>query len=62
MSENSLIVRPDSVEIFGGPRVFTVAGYVPVRFSAGRHTITLISEAPFFVAIIPSEETSDGQH
>jgi hypothetical protein len=57
MSENSLIVRPDSVEIFGGPRVFTVNGYAAIRLAAGRHELAMTSERPFFVAIIPSEET-----
>jgi hypothetical protein len=35
--------------------------YAVVRLSPGQHTITLTSEAPFLVAVIPSAEGSHDQ-
>jgi hypothetical protein len=59
MSE-SLLVGPDSAELFSGPKVITVNsdGFAAIRLGAGQHTITLTSEAPFLLAVVPTSEAN----
>jgi hypothetical protein len=53
---DSLLVQPDRAELFDGPKSVTVTEFAAIRLSAGQHTLTLTSEAPFLVAIIPTSE------
>jgi hypothetical protein len=59
---DSFLVQPDSGELFSGPKVFTVNGdgYAAIRLAAGQHSLTLTSERPFMVVVVPSEELDHG--
>jgi hypothetical protein len=59
MSGDSFLIDPDHAELFDGPKNFTVTEYAAIRLSAGRHTITLTSERPFLIAVIPASETPE---
>jgi hypothetical protein len=53
---DSFLIDEAHGEIFSGPKSFNVTDFAAIRLSAGQHTITLTSERPFMVAVIPSEE------
>jgi hypothetical protein len=53
MTDSSFLVQPDHAELFAGPKTITVTDYAAIRLSAGRHDLTLTSERPFLVAVIP---------
>jgi hypothetical protein len=53
---DSLLVQPDHAEIFAGPKTVTVSDFTAIRLSAGQHNLTLTSERPFMVVVVPSEE------
>jgi hypothetical protein len=53
---SDFLIQPDGGEIFDGAKSFTVTDYAAIRLSPGQHTITLTSEAPFLVAVIPASE------
>jgi hypothetical protein len=55
MSDKSFLVQPDHAELFDGAKSFTVTDYAAVRLAAGSHTLTLTSERPFLIAVIPEE-------
>jgi hypothetical protein len=60
MSGDSFLIDEAHAELFDGPKSFTVKGeYAAIRLSAGQHTITLTSERPFLVAVIPATETPE---
>jgi hypothetical protein len=60
MNGDNLLLDPDHAELFAGSKSFTVKGeYAAIRLSAGQHTITLTSEAPFLIAVVPTSEASE---
>jgi hypothetical protein len=56
MSNKSLIIQRDSAELFEGPKILAVKDYAAMELSAGTHTLTLTSERPFLVIVVPSSE------
>jgi hypothetical protein len=57
---DSFLIDEAHAELFNGPKSFTVKGeYTAVRLSAGQHTLTLTSERPFMVVVVPASETPE---
>jgi hypothetical protein len=58
MNGDNFLLDEAHAELFSGPKIFTVPGegFACIRLTAGRHDLTLTSEAPFLVVVVPASE------
>jgi hypothetical protein len=61
MSDNNFLDGPDLFDgpgLFDGPKTLVASKYTTIRLAPGKHTLTLTSERPFMVAVIPEQEAN----
>jgi hypothetical protein len=56
---DSFLIDEAHAELFSGPKIVTVSDFAAIHLSAGTHTLTLTSERPFLLTIVPSEEAPE---
>ena len=55
---NSFLIDELHAELFDGPKTLVASKYTIIRLAPGQHTVTLTSERPFMVAVIPEQEVN----